>query len=312
VAGPLEVLVSMAVFARVVDERSFTAAARALGVSKSVVSARVARLEDRLGVRLLDRTTRRVGPTEAGLELYERAARMVAAAEEATLSVEGVGGAPRGLVRVTAPPTFAELYLAAPIAVFLARFPKVRVELVTSNRLVDLVGEGFDLAVRITRLGGSSLIARKLAPDRLVVVASPAYLQRAGMPRVPADLARHECLHSAHLPAGGEWGFRGLGVGHGVAGGGRLVASDAAVLREAAAAGLGLAALPESMVAPDLARGRLVTVLDRHPRPEMGVYAVHPHRRHVPPKVRALVDFLVSRFARPPWRTPSASAAGPG
>jgi DNA-binding transcriptional LysR family regulator len=201
-----------------------------------------------------------------------------------------------------APATFAELYLAAPMTTFLARHPHVRVELLTSDRLVDLVEEGFDLAVRITRLADSSLVARKLASDRVVVVGAPAYLSRAGIPRTPADLVRHECLRSAHIPPSGEWGFRGLSAGASVAGGGRFVSSDATVLREAAVAGLGLTVLPRCMVAPELAAGRLVSVLDRYPRHgEIGVYAVHPHRRHVPPKVRAVVDFLSAQFATPPW-----------
>jgi DNA-binding transcriptional LysR family regulator len=308
-ATPVETLVSLALLARVVENRSFTAAARSLGISKSVVSARVARFEEHLGVRLLDRTTRRVAPTEAGQDVYERATQMLSAADEAVLSVEEVKAAPRGTVRVTAPTTFTEMYLAEPFAEFLARFTHVRLEVVTTNRLVDLVAEGFDLAIRISRLADSSLVGRKLAPDRAVVVAAPAYLARSGTPRTPADLAHHECLRSVHLAASAEWGFRGLGSGHRVHGGGRFVAADASVLREAAAAGLGLAVLPESMVAHDLESGRLVTVLDGHPRRDIGIYAVHPHRRFVPPKVRALVEFLAGRFARPPWRSRPGSAA---
>ncbi|MGC3998184.1 MAG: LysR family transcriptional regulator [Anaeromyxobacter sp.] len=300
-AAPLDTLVSMALFVRVVEDRSFTAAARSLGISKSAVSARVARLEDQLGVRLLERTTRKVAATAAGQEVYERAARMVAAAEEAAQAVEGADAAPRGTVRITAPVTFTNLYLAAPIAGFVARHPHVRVELITSDRLVDLVEDGFDLAIRISRLADSSLVARKLASDRLVVVAAPAYLARAGAPRTPADLVQHECLRSAHIPASGEWGFRGLGTGQRVGGGGRFVASDAAVLRSAAVAGLGLAVLPLAMVAHELAAGRLTTVLEGHARRELGIYAVHTHRRHVPPKVRALIDHLAASFAKPPW-----------
>jgi DNA-binding transcriptional LysR family regulator len=296
-ATSVDDLVSLALFARVVEGRSFTAAATALGLSKSAVSTRVARLEDHLGVRLLHRTTRRVSPTEAGAAVYERAARLVAAADEAAEAAEGAGGEPRGLVRLTAPVTFAELYLAGPIGEFLARHRGARVEVVASDRLVDLVGEGFDLAIRVSRLADSSLVARKLAQDRLVVVAAPAYLARAGLPRGPADLAGHELLRSSHLPVSGEWGFRGLSTGERAVGEGRFVASDAGVLREAAAAGVGLAVLPESLVAPDLAAGRLV-VVDGFPGRELGVWAVHPHRRHVPAKVRALVDLLAAHFAR--------------
>ncbi len=311
----IEDFVALASFAHVVERRSFTAAATALAISKSAVSARVARLEDRLGVRLLHRTTRRVSPTEAGLALYAHAARMVAAADDAAEAAEGASGKPQGLLRVSAPPTFSELYLAGPVAELLAAHPALRVELITSDRLVDLVAEGFDVAVRISVLKDSSLVAKKLGTDRLIVVASPAYLARAGVPRTPADLVHHECLRSSHLTVGGEWGFRGVSSGQRLAGGGRFVAGDAGVLREAAAAGLGLAVLPSSMVARDLAAARLVA-LDGFPGRELGVYAVHPHRRHVPPKVRALVDLLAARFARPPWRAehrppPGRPSAGP-
>lgn len=295
----LDDITSLAVFARVVEGRSFTGAARALGISKSAVSARVARLEARLGVRLLRRTTRQLSVTEAGLALYERASRLVTAADEAAATAEGAGGTPRGLLRVTAPAAFSELYLAPVLAELLAAHPALTVELDLSERQVDLVGEGFDVAVRLSRLRDSSLVARKLAPDRLVVVASPAYLSRVGAPRSPGDLTRHNCLRSAHLTPGGEWGFRSVGAGS--TGSGNLIVGDASVLREAACVGLGLALLPSSLVARELDAGRLVTVLPGFPRRELGLYAVHPHLRQVPPKVRAFVDLLVRRFARPPW-----------
>jgi DNA-binding transcriptional LysR family regulator len=307
-AASIEEIVSLALFARVVEQRSFTHAARALGLSKSVVSARVARLEERLGLRLLHRTTRRVTPTEEGLALYDRAARLVAAADEEV--GETASGAPRGLVRVSAPARLAELYLAAPIAEFLAKNDAARVELVTSDRLVDLVKEGFDLAIRISTLRDSSLVARRLATDRLVVAAAPSYLARSGTRRVPEDLSQHECLRSAHIPANGEWGFRGVSSGARVSGGGRFVASDAGVLKEAAAAGLGLAVLPSCLIAPELASGRLVVVLEGFPRRELGIHAVHPHRRLVPPKVR--VDRLPRCALRAAAVAEESGASRPG
>lgn len=303
VVSSVEQLTSLAIFARVVEERSFTRAARSLGLSKSVVSARVATLEERLGLRLLHRTTRRVTETEAGRSVYEHAARIVAAAVEAADAAEAATSAPRGLVRITAPSRFAERYLAPPITELVGAHPGLRVELLTSDRVVDLVGEGFDLAIRLSALADSSLVARKLASDRLVVVGAPAYLARAGTPRRPDDLLDHELLRSAHVPASGEWGFRGASTGARVIGAGRFVASDAAVLAEVAAAGLGLAVLPSCMVAAELDAGRLLVVLEGWPpRAELGIFAVHPHRRLVSPKVRTIVDALASRFARPPWR----------
>jgi DNA-binding transcriptional LysR family regulator len=299
VPASLDDITSLAVFARVVEARSFTGAARAMRLSKSAVSARVARLEERLGVRLLRRTTRRLSITEAGLVVYDRASRLVTAADEAAASAEGAMGEPRGLLRVTAPAAFAELYLAPVVTELLTAHRGLSIELDASERIVDLVGEGFDVAVRLSRLADSTLVARKLAPDRIVAVAAPSYLARAGTPQTPADLPHHNCLRSMHIPTSGEWGFRSVGAGR--AGGGNFVVNDASVLREAACAGLGLALLPSSLVVRELASGRLVTVLPGFPRRELGVYAVHPHVRQVPSKVRAFLDLLARRFARPPW-----------
>jgi DNA-binding transcriptional LysR family regulator len=298
VPASLDQIASLAVFARVVEAHSFTAAAKAMRLSKSAVSARVARLEEHLGVRLLRRTTRRLSVTEAGQALYERAAMVVAAADEAAATAEGASGEPHGLLRVTASAEFAALYLAPILAELLAAHPALTVELDASERIVDLVGEGFDVGVRLWSLTASSgsLIARKLAPDRLVVVASPAYLARAGTPRAPADLIHHQCLRSSHIAGASEWGFRSLGAGRS-----SLIVSDAAVLRGAALAGVGLALLPSSLVAQELLSGRLLAVLPGWPRRDIGLYAVHPHRRQVPAKVRGFVDLLAARFARPPW-----------
>lgn len=297
----LDDLVSLALFARVVEAGSFTAAARALGLSKSAVSARVARLEDRLGARLLHRTTRRLSLSQAGAALYERAARMVAAANDAAELAEGTSREPRGRLRISAPVTLAQMFLGPVLAEFLRAQPSVQIDLDASDRMVDLVAEGFDLAVRIANLRDSSLVARKLATDRLVVVGSPSYLARAGTPRSVADLAQHNCLRYAQVSGSAEWGFRGFERVRQVVEG-NLVVSDGTVLREAAAAGLGLAVLPAFMVAAELASRRLVPVLEELPRREIGIFAVYPHRRNVPAKVRAFVDFLVARFARAPWR----------
>jgi DNA-binding transcriptional LysR family regulator len=300
----LDDLVSLALFARVVEAGSFTAAARALGLSKSVVSARVARLEDHLGARLLHRTTRRLSLSQAGTALYERAARMVAAANDASELAEGASREPRGRLRISAPVTLSQMFLGPVLAEFLRGHPSVQIDLDASDRMVDLVAEGFDLAVRIVRIANlrdSSMVARKLATDRLVVVGSPSYLARAGTPRAATDLAHHNCLRYAQVSGSAEWGFRGLERVRQVVEG-SLVVSDGTVLREAAAAGLGLAVLPSFMVAAELASRRLVAVLDDLPSREIGIFAVYPHRRNVPAKVRAFVDFLVARFARAPWR----------
>jgi len=297
----LDDLASMALFARVVRLGSFTAAAREARIAKSAVSRRVAALERRFGVRLLVRTTRRLSPTEEGLRCYEQCAALVAAAEEAERGVSGSRTRPVGKVRVDAPVTFAQMYLARPLAAFLRDHPGVEVELTTENRQVDLVEGGLDVVLRVARLRPSSLVARRLAPVELVVVGAPGYLARAGTPRTPADLVGHECLHYAIVPHEAEWRF---GVGPAARSypvQGRLASTDGTVLREAAAAGLGLAVMPDFMAAPALAAGRLVRVLERHPLEPTGLYALHADRRLVPARVRALLDALAAHFARPDW-----------
>jgi DNA-binding transcriptional LysR family regulator len=297
----LDDLVSMAVFARVVEARSFSAAARRLGLAKSAVSARVARLEDRLGARLLHRTTRAVALTEAGVRFYERCRRVVAAAEEAELAGEEASQEPSGVLRVTAPVTFGQRHLAPAAAEFLVAAPRVQLQLDVSDRVVDLVEEGFDLAIRIASLRDSSLVARKLATDPLVVVGAPSYLARRGTPARPQDLVRHDCLRYSQVPVRSEWRFTSGGRPVAVPVTGSLVANDGSVLLAAAAAGLGLAVVPSYMAAPHLADGTLVTVLGGHALAELGIYAVHPHRSHVPLKVRAFIDFLVRRFSGAAW-----------
>jgi DNA-binding transcriptional LysR family regulator len=303
--GSLDDILGMAVFARVVEARSFTEAAKRLGLAKSAVSARVGRLEESVGVRLLHRTTRKLSLTEDGLLFYERCARLLAAADEAASVAEEAGGAPSGTLRVTAPLAFSQLHLAPALADFLAATPRVTVDLNAEDKLVDLIAGGFDLAIRIGRIKDSTLVARKLAADRLVVCGAPAYLARRGVPRVPADLLRHNCLRYANIPTRLDWRFRDRsGEVSIVPVTGNLVAGNGTVLREAAVAGLGLAVLPTHMVAGELAAERLQAVLTDYRRGEIGVYAVYPNRRNLPAKLRAFVDFLAGRFAEAPWSAP--------
>lgn len=299
-------ILSMIVFARVVEARSFTAAAARLDLSKSVVSARVAALEERLGVRLLHRTTRKLSLTPDGLALYQRCVPMMAAADEAAAVAAGAGAEPRGLLRVNAPIAFAEEYLAAPAAAYLARYPEVRVEVTMSDRMIDLVDEGIDVAVRITaRLQGAGLVARRLATDHTVLVAAPAYLARRGTPTTAGDLADHDCLVYSLVEPAREWRFRQGGRKDaaiaGVAVTPRFSAASGAVLRQAALAGMGLAVLPTFMVAADLTAGRLRPVIDSFRGEELGVYSVYPEAVRPPAKVRAFIDLLVAHFRTPRW-----------
>jgi DNA-binding transcriptional LysR family regulator len=306
-----EDVVAMVAFARVVEASSFTGAARRLGVSKSVVSARIAELEERMGTRLLHRTTRRLSLTPDGLALYERCARLASLADEAAAHAAGAAGDARGLLRVTAAGSFAEMHLTQPIAAYLARHPGVRVELVLSDKTVDLVEEGIDVAVRISpHLRDSSLVVKKLGVDRLVVVASPAYLERKGVPATPGELVHHECLRYSLIKATDEWRFRdpptrgGGPEAYTVPVEGRLLAGNGAVLRRAVLAGMGLAVLPWFMIGDDVAAGRARTVLDAYMDVPLGLYAVYTPARSVPARVRAFVDVLAAHFRTPRWQEP--------
>lgn len=300
-ASASEVL-SMVLFARLVEARSFTAAAGKLGVSKSVVSARLSQLEERLGTRLLHRTTRRLSLTPDGLAFYERCARITAEADAAAAAVSGAAKDPTGVLRVNAPVTFAQMYLAEPIGAYLARYPKARVELVLSDRLIDLVEEGIDVAVRVSAsLRDSSLVARKLATDRSYVFAAPSYLAEHGTPQAPADLLHHACLRYALLKAADEWRFRDAGASFSVPVEGRLTVADGATLREAAVAGLGLAVLPSFIAAPEVRAGRLVRVLERYSFVRLTVHALTPSAPTTSTKVRAFIDILAAQLRSPAW-----------
>jgi DNA-binding transcriptional LysR family regulator len=302
-ARPDEIL-AMIVFGRVVEAKSFTAAAAKLGVAKSVVSARVSALEEELKVRLLNRTTRKLSITPEGLSLYERCAPLLAAADEASAAVAGAGDRPRGLLRVNAPVVFAQEYLTEPVARYLALYSDARVELTLNDKVIDLVEEGVDVAIRIVPiLKDAGLVARKVATDRTVLCASPAYLARRGTPVSAAELVHHDCLVYSLLKVGDEWRFRERGSREvfTVPIEGRFTAASGAVLRRAALAGMGLAVLPTFMVAADLAAGRLRRVVDSFCGVDLGVFAVYPQARRPPPKVRAFVDTLAAHFRSPPW-----------
>jgi DNA-binding transcriptional LysR family regulator len=291
----------MAVFAKVVEKEGFSAAAQALGLSKSAVSKQVARLEDRLGARLLNRTTRRLSLTEVGAAFYERAVRILAEAEEAEQAVSHLHAEPRGVLKVSAPMSFGVCHLAPALGDFLTRHGELKVEMNLSDRFVDLVDEGFDMAVRIAKLTDSSLIARRLAPCRRVVCAAPAYWRRKGVPAHPSELRNHDCLHYAYQATHDEWRFRGPDGPIAVRVAGRLTVNNGDALREAALAGVGVTFAPTFIVGDDVRAGRLVAALGDFINDELSVYAVYPHNRHLSAKVRAFVDFLVSRFGPNPY-----------
>ena len=299
----LDQLPSLALFARVAQLRSFTAAARQSGIAKSAVSKRIAQLEAAVGVQLLRRTTRKLALTEEGLRFYEHCARLLESARAAHESVATASESLRGVIRVSAAVTFAHMHLAGALAEFLLQHPEVEAQLSADDGLVDVVEGGFDVVVRVGRLpANAGFSARRLASDRLVVCGAPDYLERAGRPRSPDELVRHNCLHYERVPLSGEWRFRGEDGPYSVPVRGSLSSTDGTVLRRAALAGLGLAVLPLFMVVPDLRDGRLELVLEGHRRAEIGIHAVTAHGRRLPRRTRALIDFLARRFSRPGWQ----------
>lgn len=293
---------SMAIFARVIESGSFSTAARDLGVSKSLVSKEVSRLEDRLGVRLLNRTTRRFSLTEAGAAFYEGCQRVLNEAEAAKDAVSHLATAPRGELKVNAPMSFGIMHLGPLLPDFLERFPELDVQMVLNDRVVDLIDEGFDVGVRITRMLDSSLIARKLAPNRLVACAAPSYLEKHGTPRHPEELKRHNCLGYSYSKTPGIWHFRSDSTRHKISVSGRFTANNGDVIQAALRAGLGIAIQPSFIAGDDLRSGRLVRLFEAYQVGEdSAVHAVFPANRNLSPKVRVFVDFLVERFGEIPY-----------
>jgi DNA-binding transcriptional LysR family regulator len=293
-------------FVRVVEAGGFSSAATRLGVAKSTVSKHVRELEDRLGVRLLERTTRTVQLTDAGARFFERAAALVADAEEAERSLGDLATEVRGRLRLSAPKSWGQRYLASLLAELLDAHAGLEIDLELSDRYVDLVDEGFDAAIRIGRPVDSSLVTRRLRSSRSLVVGAPAYFERHGRPEVPADLAHHHCLSYRYQQDGTRWRFEADGREQWVPVGGRFRANDGDVLRDLACQGAGLALLPDFIVDTDVAAGRLTVVLDGYCRSEAQLALVFPARRHVPARVRRLIDLVVTYFRSPAEGSPAA------
>jgi DNA-binding transcriptional LysR family regulator len=297
----MDALADIAVFVRVVERGSFTLAAGELELSRAVVSKYVSRLEERLGARLLHRTTRRLSLTEAGAALFEASRGALERIEEAEGAVARFQAEPRGRLRVGAPMSFGILHLGGAIADFARAHPQVTLDVRLDDRFVNLVEEGIDVALRIGTLTDSSLVARRLASTRSVVCAAPAYLAEHGEPETPEDLATHDCLIYSYLASANVWRFTAPdGRTIPVAVSGRFRINNGIVLAEAAAAGHGILLTPSFYVGPLLRDGRLKRILPGYRLPELGIYAVYSERTQVPPKVRAFVDFMAARFGRKP------------
>ena len=293
-ALPIDELVALAVFAQVVECKSFTSAASKLGLSKSVVSSKVAQLESKKGIRLLHRSTRRVSVTPDGAALYESCARLVKAADEAAYAIDQVGAALKGTVRVTFPVGLS-LHMPRLIEGFIVKYPAIQLELSSSDRHVDLVAEGFDLGIRVTAsVKDTALSVRRIGTERVIVCASPRYLQHHGRPAKPVELKQHRCLLSSLHSA--DWQLEANELAVTVKVTGNLISDNAAILLQAAIDGLGIALLPKSFVSADLESGRLVRVLEDYSTASFNVFLVHPYQRQVPAKVRALIDHLVQQM----------------
>lgn len=297
-------LAALEAFTKVAETQSFSEAARRLRSSKSAVSRHVAALETDLGARLFHRTTRSLTLTEAGRDYFARTSRILADLEEANASVTQLQAAPRGHLRVNAPMSFGFLHLAPALGDFLARYPEIELDVTLSDRFVDLVDEGVDVAVRIGSLTDSSLVARRLASIRRVLCASPDYLARRGVPQTPDDLKSHDCLSNTNINITREWRFvHPDGKPWPIEVKGRMSANSGDMLRVAALHGHGFVHLPTFIVGDDLRAGALVSVLDPYIAQDLTLNAVYPTARHLSPKVRAFVDFLAERFGgdKPYW-----------
>ena len=298
----MDKLEAMNCFAKAVALASYAEAGRALGLTRSAVSKAVMELEHLLGARLLDRTTRRVSATEAGLAYYESCRDILARVEETEMQVSRLHDEPKGVLKINAPLSFGILYLGPAIAEFMALYPGLKIELTLNDRFIDPLEEGVDVTVRIGALADSSLIARKLAPARRVLAASPVYLREHGMPASPADLQRHRCLTYGHSTTLQRWQLGRDGAAINVTVNSVLCSNNGDVLRSAALAGRGIAILPTFLIGADLKEGRLSTVLPGYPPPQLGIFALYAPNRYLAAKTRVLIDFLAARFGEmPDW-----------
>ena len=296
----MDKLEAMNAFAKVVAAGSYAEAARRMGLTRSAVSKAVMELEHTLGARLLDRTTRRVSPTEAGRAYYERCLAILADVEDTEAQIANLHEAPRGVLRVNAPMSFGIRYLASTVAEFMARYPELKIELILNDRIIDPLEEGVDVTVRIGALADSSLIARRLSPARLVLTAAPSYLQRHGTPQAPDELATHTCLSYGHMAAVHRWTLLQDEKPVSVPVDSRLCSNNGDILRAAALAGNGIAKLPTFLVGPDIAANRLHVVLPHMPPPPLAIYALYAPNKYLAAKTRLFIDHLAARFGQAP------------
>jgi DNA-binding transcriptional LysR family regulator len=297
----MDTIDGMRTFVTVVSEGSFSGAAEHLVMSPQLVSKYVGQLETRLNVRLLNRSTRTLSITEAGQAYYDRCRQVLADIDEMESAVGELTVKARGTLRINAPMSFGVSHLSRAIAQYQRIEPDVTISLTLNDRVVDIVSEGFDLAIRIARLGESTLVARKLAPARLVVCGAPSYFQQRGIPETPEVLGEHDCLGYTYSSDHDQWTFERDSETHKVKIKARFSANNGDALRLAAISGAGLVLLPTFIVGEDIAAGRLQRVLNDFRVEDLNIFAVYPHRQYLSAKVRTFVDFLGDYFGSPPY-----------
>ncbi|CAH1567515.1 Transcriptional regulator, LysR family [Vibrio jasicida] len=292
----MNAIASLPVFVAVVECGSFSLAAKQLNLTKSAISKRINQLEDDLGIRLLNRTTRKLSLTEAGRRYFEYASQAVNLAQQGVDAVSELQGSPQGRLKITAPMSFGVLHVAPLISEFLARYPKIEVDLQLEDAMVDLVEQGFDLGIRIGELATSNLIAKRLAPCKSVLCASPEYLEEFGVPTKPSDLVTHNCLRYSYFRGGVEWMFINSGNEYKVLPKGNFVVNNSEAIRQLLLRGSGIAQLPTFIAAKDFASGNLKPLMEEFSLPEHAIYAVFPERKHMPLKVRVFIDFISEKL----------------
>ncbi len=296
----MDIFSAMRAFVTTVDKGSFSEAARTLGTSKATLSKQVAALEDHLNVRLLHRTTRKLNLTDEGRIYMERARQILEDLENAEDAVSPTMAEPRGKLRISAPHTFGAMHLSTALACFMERYPEVELDIEFSDRLVNLVDEGFDLAIRISKLKDSTLIARRLAPVKITLCASPGYWKKNGKPNHPSELSEHKGIIYSFLSTPGEWHFQDKGKPLNIKMNGNLTTNNDVVIRTSAQQGLGIFYGPAFIVSQALRKDDLETALEDYSAEPLGIYAVYPSSRNLSPKVRAFVDYMVEWMRHTP------------
>ncbi len=293
---------SLHAFTKVVEEGGFAAAARVLRLSRSQVNKLVINLEEHLGVQLLHRTTRSVAPTPSGLSFYERARTILSDLAEAEDAIQEQQDAPQGDIKINAPMSFGTMHLASAVGDFMQRYPKIRIQLILNDLVIDPVAEGFDITVRIAELSEmASLICKRIVEAKRVICAAPVFLREHGVPSCVRDLANAPCLHYGNLPTGNHWRLVGPDGGEDVRVNGVLCSNNAEVLRDAAVRGLGIALLPTFIAGAELQAGRLVTILETYQAPSIYLSLLFPVNRYLSARVRLFSEFVVERFGGLPY-----------